>query len=101
MTDLPIDWEALAIADEVIASAEYQILLLRRTSYRSEDIRVIKRDSWFFVQSKSPERGYWINERKWATKEDAIMDAVECYPNPDSQLAVTYKQDANNPFDNG
>lgn len=66
MTGLPIDWEALAITDEVIASAEREIsifFLRRNLPYRPESMRVVQKGKWFLVQTKRPDRDRWDNER--------------------------------------
>jgi hypothetical protein len=92
MIDLPFDWEALAIMDDAIASSEIQVFLLRRTSYRPEAMRVVMRDKWFLVQSKRPGRDRWITQKEWLCKEDAILDCINWYPNPNARLEVKSKE---------
>jgi hypothetical protein len=91
MSDLPIDWEALAVMDEAIASTETQVLLLYLTDYRPEFMRVVERDNWFLVQTKRPGRK-WITQKEWLCKEDAILDCINWYPNPEAKLMVRSKE---------
>ena len=57
------------------------------TDYRPEEMRVVERGKrCFSVESKRRDRTNWVEQKAWGNLEDAILDCVNWYPNPGSEL---------------
>jgi len=65
-------------------------LQLPITEYRPEEMRVVELgERCFSVESKPRDR--WISHKTWGTLEDAILDCVNWYKNPKSELQAQRK----------
>lgn len=54
------------------------ILTLAITETRPEEMRVIKNDNWFLVQTKNL-KNIWITQKEHKDEKSAILDCVQWY----------------------